>query len=291
MKQLFESDRAHLIIKNTEEKLKEEVIAKCPAITESNWYMKTPLTGTNIHFLDGKYLCTIQKKDVIECLLLLVVVNKKKLSILITSDGTWYFVKFRFENTLYYATTLFLGQLVKNIKNNLWIFWIDDIIQSGADNYDNNLSLFQRLNYCNNLIKTQFKFDSTISVCDIRLSGYFTYNHFGLIRKNCYIIMSHLTDRSNKFIVDYRIEDKHHFHGQIKTLQITKTTKPDVYLLTEKRSKTKEVINRGVLGITSINMSQKVNLLVQEKAQSVECIYDEKFKSWFIKKYHIHFDK
>lgn len=245
----------------------------------------TPITATNIHNIDGNYICTIQKKDAIDCLLLLTMVNNNKMSIIITHT-TWFFVKFRFESSIFKNITCFRTQLVKDPRSNLWILFVDDVLYN--KNGIHSLNLLKRLDHCNQILKYKFKFDCAISVCDIRLTGYFTYNHFGLLEKNTNVILRNITDKS-AFFIEYQLEQKHFFHGQVKQLYVNKLNKPDVFAVEEDTRMGR--VDRGLLGITSIVMSQKVKLLVEsrtpsEQQQPLECIYDSIFQSWFIKSFY-----
>ncbi len=225
----------------------------------------------NLSKLNANCLITIDKKNKINAILFLIIINNNKYSIFIINN-VLYNVKLKFENELYNGT-LFEGHLV---YKNRWFYFITDVKYYIAQNVRAN-SLIWRVQTIYRSLKKR-KIEKNTEPCDIQINSFFLYNHVKLIKKNCTLIFkSHLSEFSFEFIV----EKKPFFSiSDIVLFDVHKTPKKDVYKLYNN-------VFIGVLTVTSMEMSNKLrNMFAVAETLLLKCKYNKYFKNWILSEEH-----
>ena len=228
------------------------------------------------------YLVTIEKPNRIDAMLYLTKADNKMIAVFYVC-GTIYQVKFRFDASLY-DETIFTGYLHEN-NNHKWIFYVTDILFKGNSALCQSTEFIGRLKIISDILRNQYKTDCYLSVCDLKIAGYFIYNHIPLIKKNCSIILQSNRNPSKRLRVHLSVHQKTTKANQLKYWMVTKTNIKDVYHLYEtlQDAKDAKMQHMGVLTVSSNDMSKYLeNLFINTNHQLLKCYFDVFFQNWVI---------
>jgi hypothetical protein len=240
---------------------------------------------TSLNNLNDEYLLTINNKYKFNFLLFLTTINNKKYSIFIlNNNGRLYFysVKLRFHISMYNGT-LFIGELVKNVKD-CWIYYMSDIVYY-KDKYVHRYKMSQKLKLMSEILKNEYVFDDFLNPCHIQLKSYFLFNHLKYIKKNCKVHFIPNNYNENKYYLDINVKEIEEDdpliikENDMRNFYIKRTDVADVY----------ELYNIDDNRMNSIACISKLNtsifvkeLFTKYKQEKIEIIakYSSQFNGW-----------
>lgn len=224
----------------------------------------------NISKEKNKYLITIKKKNLLPTFMFITELNNQSKSIIITENKDIYAINVSFSSNNY-NNTLFEGFLVQNDIS--LFYYIDDIIY--FQNKVPVVNLINRINLICSIIKNKIKNNNKHYI--ILHTGYFTYEHIPLIKKDCILLIKSIKENQTYYI-NYKIEKKYnYFNGQIKKFKISKTDIIDVYTINDIKTNKKQ----GILSVIGLDTSKKMfNIFKIKKHSILKCKYSSYFKSW-----------
>ena len=261
------------------------------------FYLPEPVNLKKYHsFLNEKYLLRIKKKNTILIILFLIKINQKNYNICIINKK-FYFIHLLFDDKIYVNGTVFIGDLIE--QNNNWFFFINDLIYLNGNILLKKKKFSKRLILCHDILRNKYKIkdkknlNANFLTFYIKLTGYFLFNHFDLIKKNTVLF------KSENDVIDfyYNHDDDFSYNGggsnsnnnkkhlkiinnQEKLFMVKKTQQTDVYLLYEINSHEEF----DILGIFSKKQSNYLKHIFKKvNTQTLLCQYNNFFNCWILK--------
>ena len=212
--------------------------------------------------LNANYLITIQKNNGIACKLQLEP-EPKQMILICDADHCYKITEMnvKFPSDLFESKTVFDCVLVGGI---LYIY----------DIFKPELIFLDRLCYIHHLLRKKAK-KCTEKKLQVRLAGYFPYNHIPLLTKSCTLIFklnSHCPNDMFAYHYCCATVEVPPLNGTIMNFLIQKTPQRDVYKIHP---------TSQILGITSSQMStQMMRWFATHQERMMQCRYEIYFHCW-----------
>jgi len=258
-------------IRKVEENEKYHILNQFSLLMDKYKEQKIEKINPNqIDKLKKGYYITIIKKNAIKCHMFFTT-NDNQCTI-ITHNKEVYEIPSNGKK--YMNGTIFEGSMVR--KNGYVYYYINDVIYYNEQfMIESKPLIIDRIEEICSIIKNKVKY-MQLPFTAVH-TGYFTYEHIPLIKKNCVLLFKPYTNYTCYQMKHTVKKQPKYKDGQICLFDVVKTSKLDVYEIINITTQRKD----GILSIIGLDISRKMkSIFMNKRIVRLKCMFSQYFNSW-----------